>query len=254
MIWFTSDLHLGHEAVIRMQNRPFQNAEEMNSVLIHNLNACVKPEDKLYILGDISHHITPEESNALIRRIHGKKFLLLGNHDVTGDPEVCQYDVKLFQWVGSYLKINAYHLNLIMMHYPMLTWPKVMAGSVMLHGHIHSGPSYNEANRKAGIRRFDVGVDANNYYPVSIEQIKTWAERTPVMITPRTNLYIPGLWRQEPVSLAQYEAEHPDRKLVVYDAKGGNRECMNYHDDPELLKRPVLDAHAVSDGVWAVTV
>ena len=81
MIWFTSDLHLGHEAVIRMQNRPFQNAEEMNNALIHNLNECVKPEDKLYILGDISHHITPEESNALIRRIHGKKFLLLGNHD-----------------------------------------------------------------------------------------------------------------------------------------------------------------------------
>ena len=312
-----------------MQNRPFQDAAEMNNVLIHNLNVCVKPDDKLYILGDISHHISPEESNALIRRIHGKKYLLLGNHDVTGDPEVCQYDMNLFQWVGSYLKINAYHLNLIMMHYPMLTWPKVMAGSVMLHGHIHAGPAYNEANQKAGIRRYDVGVDANNYYPVSIEQIRSWAEKTPVTITPRTNLYIPGVWRQEPVSLAQYEAEHPDRKLVVYDAKrrvvydpqnvmscdcedssthvfknpesnspqnvqnvatmnfenqtihdlnsrtshsiksledhtsqnasvhdfqNGSLERTDYHNDPELLKRPVLDAHAVSDGFWAVTV
>lgn len=27
-----------------------------------------------------------------------------------------------------------YGMNIIMMHYPMLTWPKVMAGSIMLHG------------------------------------------------------------------------------------------------------------------------
>jgi len=36
-------------------------------------------------------------------------------------------------------------------------------GSVMLHRHIHSGPEYNQANQKAGIRRFDVGVDAHHY-------------------------------------------------------------------------------------------
>lgn len=29
MIYFTSDLHLGHNAVISMQNRPFVDAEEM---------------------------------------------------------------------------------------------------------------------------------------------------------------------------------------------------------------------------------
>lgn len=213
-----------------------------------NLNECVKPNDKLYILGDISHHIAPEESNTLIKRIHGKKYLLLGNHDVTGDPEVCRYNTNLFQWVGPYLKMNSYGLNVIMMHYPMLTWPKVMAGSVMLHGHIHSGPEYNEANRKAGIRRYDVGVDANNYYPVSIDQIKSWAAETPVTITPRTNLYMPGLWKQEPVSLEQYESEHPDRKLIVTDSRDGNLEMADYQNDQELLRRPVLDAHAIKDG------
>lgn len=254
MIWFTSDLHLGHEAVIRMQNRPFQDAAEMNNTLIHNLNECVKPDDKLYILGDVSHHITPEESNALIKRIHGKKYLVFGNHDVTGDPEVCQYDTRLFQRVGNYLKINAYGLNLVMMHYPMLTWPKVMAGSVMLHGHIHSGPEYNAANLKAGIRRYDIGVDANNYYPVSIEQIRAWAENTPVTITPRTNLYMPGLWKPEPVTLAQYESEHQDRTLVVFDSENGNIEVPDYREDENLMQRNVLDAQAVKDGVWAVTI
>lgn len=186
MIWFTSDLHLGHEAIIRMQNRPFQNIDEMNNTLIHNLNECVRANDKLYILGDISHHIDAEDSNALIKRIHGQKNLILGNHDVTGDPEVCRYNPNLFQWIGPYLKITASGMTLILMHYPMLTWAKVRAGSVMLHGHIHSGPEYNEANQQAGIRRFDVGVDANNYYPVSIDQIKAWAAKIPVAVASKT--------------------------------------------------------------------
>lgn len=42
----------------------------------------------------------------------------------------------------------------------------------MLYGHIHSDGSYNLANGEAGIKRYDVGVDANGYMPVSIKQIE----------------------------------------------------------------------------------
>lgn len=42
----------------------------------------------------------------------------------------------------------------------------------MLHGHIHSrGQEVNAANARAGILRYDVGVDANGYCPVSIEKV-----------------------------------------------------------------------------------
>ena len=177
-IWFTADLHFGHEAVIRMQNRPFENADEMDHALIDNINECVRPEDTLYILGDVSHHISPEETAALLKKIHCYKYLLLGNHDVTGDPERCRYDESLFEWTGYYRKINAYDLKIVMMHYPLMTWHKISAGSVMLHGHIHSDGTYNLENIRNGIRRYDVGVDANNYFPVSIYQVKEWAENT----------------------------------------------------------------------------
>lgn len=42
---------------------------------------------------------------------------------------------------------------------------------MMLHGHIHSTGEYNERNRVEGIRRYDVGVDANHFYPVSLDEI-----------------------------------------------------------------------------------
>lgn len=178
MIWFTADLHLGHEAIIKMQNRPFANVDDMNHTLIHNITECVKPDDKLYILGDVSHHITPDETSELVRRIHCHKYLILGNHDVVGDPEHCRYDESLFESVGYYLKINAYDMKIVMMHYPLLSWHKMSAGSIMLHGHIHSDGSYNAKNMEDGIRRYDVGVDANHYYPVNIFQVKDWVEHT----------------------------------------------------------------------------
>ena len=58
-----------------------------------------------------------------------------------------------------------------MMHYPMLSWPKKNSGSIQVHGHIHARVDYNERNRVESTRRFDVGVDANNFFPVSVKQI-----------------------------------------------------------------------------------
>ena len=57
------------------------------------------------------------------------------------------------------------------MHYPMLSWPKKNSGSFQLHGHIHGDENYNLQNRQDNVLRYDVGVDANRFYPVSVKQI-----------------------------------------------------------------------------------
>ena len=47
MIYYVSDLHIGHEKIIKVCNRPFNSLEEMNNALIANWNAKVKPNDEV---------------------------------------------------------------------------------------------------------------------------------------------------------------------------------------------------------------
>lgn len=169
MIYFTSDLHLGHENIIRSTNRPFGSVQEMNEVLITNYNSVVTDRDTVYILGDLSFRMNMEEANKKFARLRGQKYLIIGNHD-----KYEQYTPNLFKEMCDYKCITDNGLRIALMHYPLLEWFKQRHGSLMLHGHIHSTGEYNEENRKNGIRRYDVGVDANHYYPVSLEQIKTF--------------------------------------------------------------------------------
>ncbi len=169
MIWFTSDLHLGHRSVISMCGRPFETVEEMNEAIIQNFNACVKKNDIVYILGDIAHRTPVDDVNQMIARLNGKKFLCKGNHDK-------KYDATLFEGIYDFLEISINGVNASLMHYPMLEWPKSRRGSLHLHGHVHSKGEYNLQQKNNGILRYDVGVDANKFAPVSIEQVKQFFE------------------------------------------------------------------------------
>ena len=70
MIYFTSDLHLGHENVIRFCNRPFATTDEMDEVLINNWNATVKQKDEVYILGDFTMR-PADDAHRYLARLKG---------------------------------------------------------------------------------------------------------------------------------------------------------------------------------------
>jgi calcineurin-like phosphoesterase family protein len=77
----------------------------------------------------------------------------------------------MFQEITDFKTISLSGYLIALMHYPMLSWPKSHHGSLMLHGHVHGRREDNERNREAGIRRYDVGVDANDYFPVEVKRI-----------------------------------------------------------------------------------
>lgn len=133
MIFFTSDLHLGHENCIRLCNRPFSSIEEMDETLIENWNHKVTGKDTVYILGDLIYRSQkpPEE---YLRRRRGKKHLILGNHD-RGWIRSCQTE-QFFERVNNLLYVADGKRQYTLCHYPMMSWPHIMR-CYMVFGHIH---------------------------------------------------------------------------------------------------------------------
>lgn len=114
-------------------------------------------------MGDICHHLTLARANDMISSLHGKKYLIKGNHDK-------QYDEGLFEEICDFKMASLNGNMIVLMHYPMMSWPKSRKSSIHLHGHIHAGSDYNQMNREQGIKRYDVGVDANNFIRYSLDE------------------------------------------------------------------------------------
>lgn len=53
MIYYTSDLHFSHKNIILYCNRPFKDIDEMNECIIERWNNVIKPNDMVYLLGDV---------------------------------------------------------------------------------------------------------------------------------------------------------------------------------------------------------
>ena len=176
--FFTSDLHWGHERVIGYCNRPYTSTREMDEELIYNWNKTVQPADIIYILGDV-FFCNHEEAKTILNRLNGTKRLVYGNHDKVIRNQVPLQ--KYFELLPDLYQENIDGTLVFMCHYPMLSWNKAFHGSYMLHGHVHSSQPTD-----GQYRRYDVGVDANNYTPVRWEQIKKTLEGIPAGEPDRT--------------------------------------------------------------------
>lgn len=89
---------------------------------------------------------------------------------------------QLFDYVTYQMRINIDGKTVYLNHFPFLCFshgdPKIYKDSysIQLFGHIHSGPkSTSEDVSRSSIlypTQYDVGVDNNNYAPVSWKQIE----------------------------------------------------------------------------------
>ncbi len=181
MIYFTSDLHFGHKNIMRYAERPFETTEEMDQALIDNWNTRVNANDEVYILGDVTMR-GGEFANEKLSQLKGRIYLIKGNHDYYADRK--NYDPWRLEWIKDYHVVHYQNEQFVLFHFPILEWDRKFHGAYQLHGHQHNHADYNIKNRADGIRRYDVGVDANNYAPVSIEEIMRFFADD----TERTNL------------------------------------------------------------------
>jgi len=193
--WFSSDIHDSHVNSIRFTQRPFETIEEMMATIITNFNKKVRPEDVLYLLGDISLGKKESWANFLDSLVCKNVILILGNHDRWNSiPKD-----KILMAAES-MRIRVYGRTLLLSHYPYrCSWfrafwkrlhPSVRSikrpkdtGLWLLHGHDHRKTPLCDYHP----RQINVGVDAHNFNPVSIEEIIRIIQRQEGSISNKNN-------------------------------------------------------------------
>ena len=186
--WLWSDLHLGHDNIIRYTQRPFADAAEMDARLYANWQATVSANDTLIFIGDIAMRdaVGSHTWQRIREGVGARKCLVVGNHDLTGSGEL---RVDGFDEVCAVLCIDG-DPPLLCTHMPLDTVPK---GCVNVHGHTH-----DELPRMS--RHINVSVEQLNYRPVALTRIRTLARQ---LIADRFPLGSTTLQRLEAASVSR---------------------------------------------------
>lgn len=157
-VFMISDMHFGDNNIIKYENRPFKNAEEMDNAIINNWNSVVKSDDKVFIIGDVSAY-DKEKTTDIIRKLNGYKFLILGNHDM--DRTISWWKEVGFDEVIEYpIVYNGFY---ILSHEPVYLSTNMPYANI--HGHIH----HLKYDSK---QFFNVSVECISYTPIKFEDIK----------------------------------------------------------------------------------
>ena len=176
-VWFTSDTHFGHENIIRFCNRPFINAAEMNAELIRRWRETVPDDGIIFHLGDFAHG-SSRLWNDILNALPGHKYLILGNHDMKA---IRQGFMSHFELVTQQMTIRVGGQAIVLNHNPFLCYGGSYRDVWQLFGHVHSGPASHTGLDHPRLkmlfpRQYDVGVDNNDYRPISFADVKAKIE------------------------------------------------------------------------------
>lgn len=128
----------------------------MDETLIKNHNEVVSKNDVVVHGGDFT--LIPNKEivyKKYINRLNGNHIFILGSHD---------------RWLRGINALQIWekrieNVYLVVSHYCLRVWSRSHYNSYHLFGHSHG------TLEPIG-KSMDIGVDNNNYYPISFEQIK----------------------------------------------------------------------------------
>ena len=162
-IFIVSDTHFGQRSICHFLNvdgqkmRPWDEADEMDEALIANWNAVVRPQDKVYHLGDVA---MKRDKIALLGRCNGHKRLVRGNHDIFP----MKYYLPFFEEIYGTRILD----NVLLSHFPIHPESINKKWMGMAHGHVHN----NVRPLFYGPRYLNVSIEVTNFAPISLDEIK----------------------------------------------------------------------------------
>jgi calcineurin-like phosphoesterase family protein len=163
-VWLVSDTHFGHEKTCTVFKRadgsplrPFTSAEEMDDEMVRRWNERVRPNDKVYHLGDV---VINRKALKTMARLNGDKVLIRGNHDIFRDDEYREY----------FRELRAYHVmnGMILSHIPIHEESLARFGT-NIHGHLHANRVMK--NNEIDARYHCVCVEHTDFAPILFEDV-----------------------------------------------------------------------------------
>lgn len=169
-VFLVSDTHFGHAGVCRfLRNdgtklRPWDNPEEMDEYMVEAWNKKVRPNDKVYHLGDV---VINRRALKILALLNGDKVLIRGNHDIFRDTEYRHY----------FREIRAYHVmaGMILSHIPIHSDSLGRFGT-NIHGHLHSNrvmvtDPFGHRPPVVDVRYHCVCVEQTDFAPILFEDV-----------------------------------------------------------------------------------
>lgn len=160
MIFFTSDQHFNHEAIIEMTGRPYGSLRYMERDYISKYNSVVSYGDTVYFLGDffMGTNLERHKMEKILSQMKGDKILILGNHD-TMNPFI--YIESGF--MSAHTSLYLLPQELFLVHDPCVAC--VVRDTTVLAGHVHT------LFKHVG-NVINVGVDMHGGFPVALPKIE----------------------------------------------------------------------------------
>lgn len=168
-VFITSDSHFGHGKTCTdfkrddgTPLRPFSGAEEMDEELVKRWNSVVRPNDKVYHLGDVA---IKKQNLPILNRLNGKKKLVMANHDIFHADIYREY----FYDLCAVRKLEGMVLTHIPIHVDSLE-----RYGTNVHGHLHANEVKMMHKRKRIIdpRYLCVSVEHTNYTPITLDEVR----------------------------------------------------------------------------------
>lgn len=183
-IFVTSDLHFGHSKEFLFMNRGFHSSLEHDLTLVSNWNSVVKPEDTVYVLGDVVMKHDTDDNDfeygiSLLKQLNGNLHILQGNHDSAAKleryrrcPNVASAGLAAehLYYPGS----ARYHFYLTHAYTRWSRQLKPMKTAIItLYGHTHQKEKFYTDSEFANGHPYEycVCLDAHNMYPVLLDDI-----------------------------------------------------------------------------------
>lgn len=167
-VFLVSDTHFGHAGVCRFLRddgtklRPWDSPEEMDEEMVNRWNETVRPNDKVYHLGDV---VINRKALSIMHRLNGDKVLIKGNHDI----------FKLKDYTPYFRDIRGSHVmnGILLTHIPVHPQQLHRFGC-NIHGHLHSNrvmTTDQHGVTKTDPRYFSVCVEHTDFKPILFEKV-----------------------------------------------------------------------------------